>query len=106
MLSILKMNIIINKIIIFFRRQLRIEYPNKVFLPCMAHQMNLVVGDIFKESLQYKQASKNAIRIVSYFHSSPYFTGLLRNEQNSCYSQTIALITPGETRWNSFYFCF
>jgi len=72
----------------------------------MAHQMNLVVGDIFKESLQYKQVSKNAIRIVSYFHSSPYFTGLLRNEQNSCYGQTIALITPGETRWNSYYFCF
>ena len=64
----------------FFRRQLRIEYPNKVFLPCMAHQMNLVVGDIFKESLQYKQASKDAIRIVSYFHSFTYFTGLLRNE--------------------------
>ena len=91
---------------LYFRRQLRREYPNKVFLPCMAHQMNLVVGDIFKESLHYKQTSKDAVRIVSYFHSSTYFTGLLRNEQQSCYGQTIALITPGETRWNSFYFCF
>jgi len=72
----------------------------------MAHQMNLVVGDIFKESLQYRKASKDAVRIVSYFHSSSYFTGLLRNEQISCYGQTIALITPGETRWNSYYFCF
>jgi len=72
----------------------------------MAHQMNLVVGDIFKESLQYRQVSKNAVRIVSYFHSSSYFMGLLRNEQNSCYGQTIALITPGETRWNNFYYCF
>ena len=72
----------------------------------MAHQMNLVVGDIFKESLQYRQVSKNAVRIVSYFHSSSYFMGLLRNEQNSCYGQTIALITPGETHWNSFYYCF
>ncbi|GES95927.1 ribonuclease H-like domain-containing protein [Rhizophagus clarus] len=88
------------------RRQLRIEYPNKIFLPCMAHQMNLVVGDIFKESLQYWKASKDAVRLVSYFHSSTYFTGLLRNEQMSCYGQTIALITPGETRWNSYYFCF
>ncbi|CAB4429287.1 unnamed protein product [Rhizophagus irregularis] len=86
--------------------QLRVEYPSKVFLPCMAYQMNLVVRDIFKESLQYKQISKNAVRIVSYFHSFPYFTGLLRNEQTSCYGQTIALITPGETRWNSYYFCF
>ncbi|CAB4395944.1 unnamed protein product [Rhizophagus irregularis] len=88
------------------RRQLRVEYPSKVFIPCMAHQMNLVVGDIFKESESYKVVSKNAVRIVSYFHSSPYFTGLLRNEQKSIYNQTISLITPGETRWNSFYFCF
>jgi hypothetical protein len=72
----------------------------------MAHQMNLVVGDIFKESPQYAKVSKNAVRIVSYFHSSAYFTGLLRNEQKSCYGQTIAFITPGETRWNSYYFCF
>ena len=81
-----------------YRRELRIEYSNKVFLPCMAHQINLVVGNIFKESLQYKQISKDAIRIVSYFHSSSYFARLLRNEQMSCYSQTIALITSGEIR--------
>ena len=72
----------------------------------MAHQMNLVVGDIFKESSQYKQTSKDAVRIVSYFHSSTYFTGLLKNEQKSCYGQTITLIISGETRWNSYYFCF
>jgi hypothetical protein len=72
----------------------------------MAHQMNLIVGDIFKESETYRITSKNAVRVVSYFHSSPYFTGVLRKEQRSCYNQTISLITPGETHWNSFYFCF
>jgi len=72
----------------------------------MAHQINLVVGEIFKESDAYKKTTKNAIRIVSFFHSSTYFTGLLRNEQMSCYKQTISLVTPAETRWNSFYFCF
>ncbi len=72
----------------------------------MAHQINLIVGDIFKESESYKVASKNAIRIVSYFHYSPYFTDLLRNEQRSYYNQTISLAISGETRWNSFYFCF
>src|SRR3954466_8571825 len=64
----------------------------------MAHQMNLVVSDIFKESPQYKQISKNAICIISYFHSSTYFTRLLKNEQMSYYGQIIALITSGETR--------
>jgi hypothetical protein len=72
----------------------------------MAHQINLVVKDIFKESTQYKHTSKDAVRVVSYFHSSTYFTGLLRNEQMSCYNQTIALIIPSDTHWNSYYFCF
>jgi len=85
---------------------MRVEYPNKFFLPCMAHQMNLVVGDIFKESNTYRQISTKAIRIVSYFHSSAYFTGQLRNEQKILYKKTIALTSSGETRWNSFYFCF
>ena len=89
-----------------YRRQLRVEYPNKVFIPCMAHQINLIVEDIFKESESYKITSKNAVRIVSYFHSSSYFMGLLRNEQKLYYNQTISLATLNETYWNSFYFCF
>ncbi len=68
--------------------------------------MNLVMVDIFKESVIYQQTSTRAVKIVSYFHSSTYFTGLLRNEQESLYGKTIALATPGETRWNSYYFCF
>ncbi len=76
---------------------MRVEYPNKIFIPCMVHQMNLIVRDIFKEFEFYKTTSKNAIRIVSYFHSSSYFTGLLRKEQKSCYNQTISLLIPGET---------
>ena len=63
---------------------MRVEYPNKVFLPCMAHQINLIVGEIFKESDIYQQTSIRAVKIVSYFHSSAYFTGLLRNEQSHC----------------------
>lgn len=85
---------------------MRIKYPNKVFLPCMAHQMNLVMGEIFKESDVYRQTSTKAVKIVSYFHSSTHFTGLLRNEQKAIYNKTVALATPGETRWNSYYFCF
>ena len=62
----------------------------------MAHQMNLVVGEIFKESDIYQQTSTKAIKLVSYFHSSTYFTGLLRNEQKAIYNKTVALATPGE----------
>ncbi|GBB94004.1 hypothetical protein RclHR1_22700003 [Rhizophagus clarus] len=84
----------------------QIEYPNKVFLPCMAHQMNLIVGEIFKALDIYQQTSTKAVKIVSYFHSSAYFMGLLRNEQKSLYGKTTALATPGETQWCNYYFCF
>src|SRR5688572_29414597 len=72
----------------------------------MAHQMNLVFGDIFKKSAQYKRTSIEAVRIVSYFHKSPYFTGNLRDEQTRIYNKTVSLLSPGDTRWNSYYFCF
>ena len=72
----------------------------------MAHQINLVFGDIFKENVHYKRISTEAIRIVSYFHKSSYFTGNLRNEQIRIYNKTISLILPEDTRWNSYYFCF
>ena len=85
---------------------MRVEYKDKIFLPCMAHQINLVVGDIFKESDKYKNASAKAIKIVSFFNMAPYFAGHLRDEQMAIYQRIIALTRPGDTRWNSYYFCF
>ncbi|CAG8801313.1 10611_t:CDS:2, partial [Cetraspora pellucida] len=43
--------------------QLRVEYPNKVFMPYMAHQMNLVFSDIFKVSDIFNASSKKTICI-------------------------------------------
>ncbi len=76
---------------------MQVKYPNKVFLPCMAYQINLVVGEIFKESDIYQQILTKAIKIVSYFYSLTYFTRLLRNEQKVIYNKTITLATPDET---------
>lgn len=47
----------------------------------MAHQMNLIFGEIFKESELHQRISKEVIRIVSFFHNSTFFTGNLRDEQ-------------------------
>ncbi|CAG8749303.1 21043_t:CDS:2, partial [Racocetra persica] len=68
--------------------------------------MNLVVGDVFKENLNYKIVCTKAIRIVSYFYGSSYFTENLKNEQIRIYNKIIALTIPGYTCWNSYYFCF
>ena len=77
---------------------MRIKYKDKVFLPCMAHQMNLVFGDIFKESKKYKEISSKAIRIVSFFHMAPYFAGNLRDEQMLIYDKTVMLTRSEDTR--------
>jgi hypothetical protein len=85
---------------------MHVEYKDKIFLPCMAHQMNLVFGNIFKESKKYKDVFTKAIRIVSFFNMSSFFADNLRDEQMVIYKKPVALTRPGDTRWNSFYFCF
>jgi hypothetical protein len=85
---------------------MRVEYKDKIFLPCMAHQMNLVFSDIFKESNKYRDTSTKAIRVISFFNMSTFFAGNLRDEQMAIYQKIITLTRPGDTRWNSYYFCF
>ena len=77
-----------------------------LFLPCFAHQVNLVVGEIFKESSDYREVSTKAIELVSFFNTSSYFLRKLREEQKSIYDKVIALQHPCVTRWNSHYICF
>ncbi|GES84755.1 ribonuclease H-like domain-containing protein [Rhizophagus clarus] len=90
------------------RRRLRLEYAKIVFLPCFAHQCQLAIGDIFKESPILKTASSKAIKIASYFKNAnnSYFIGKLRDIQNELYDKYYSIVIPGETRWNSHYFCF
>ncbi|GET65274.1 ribonuclease H-like domain-containing protein [Rhizophagus irregularis DAOM 181602=DAOM 197198] len=90
------------------RQQLRLKYPQYVFLPCFAHQCNLAVGEIFKESSILKNASTNAVKLVNYFNhpNNVYFIGKLRNIQRELYSKYYAIIRPGDTRWNSYYECY
>jgi hypothetical protein len=85
---------------------MRRQYTSKIFLPCMAHQMNLIFGEIFKEQALYQKISKEAIRLVNYFNKSVYFTGNLRDEQIRLYKKHVCLASPGDTRWNSYYFRF
>ncbi|GES91525.1 ribonuclease H-like domain-containing protein [Rhizophagus clarus] len=89
-------------------RRLRLEYAEIVFLPCFAHQCQLAIGDIFKESPILKTASSKAIKIASYFKNAnnSYFIGKLRDIQNELYDKYYSIVIPGETRWNSHYFCF
>jgi hypothetical protein len=77
-------------------------------LPCFAHQCQLAIGDIFKESPTLKTASSKAITVAAYFKNAnnSYFIGKLQDIQNELYNKYYSIVIPGETRWNSHYFCF
>jgi hypothetical protein len=79
-----------------------------MFIPCFAHQCQLAIGDIFKESATLKLASSKAITVAAYFKNAnnSYFIGKLRDIQKELYNKCYSIIIPGETRWNSHYFCF
>jgi len=66
------------------------------------------VGEIFKESTNYREASKKAVTISNYFTSKnhTYFIGKLREIQKSMYNKYQNLVVPGFTQWNSYYYCF
>jgi hypothetical protein len=74
-------------------------------LPCFAHQINLCVGEIFKESTEFNVSIKNATRVATYFKNgrNKFFIGCLRDIQCEIYNKCISVVVPGETRWNSLH---
>ncbi|CAG8837098.1 9821_t:CDS:2, partial [Gigaspora margarita] len=88
------------------RRKLRMSYKSVVFLPCFAHQLNLCIGEIFKESTQFKTTIDRAIKLTNYFRNAnhQFFIGQLRDIQYNTYKKIYSITAPGETRWNSFFY--
>ncbi|PKY32840.1 hypothetical protein RhiirB3_493158 [Rhizophagus irregularis] len=88
------------------RRRMRILKRSIIFLPCFAHQINLCVGKIFKESTEFKTTIDRAIRLATYFKNSnhKFFIAHLKEQQYETYKKYIAIAVPGETRWNSVYY--
>ena len=85
---------------------MRISNRSIIFLPCFAHQINLCVGEIFKESTEFKITIDRAIKLATYFKNSnhKYFIiACLWDQQYETYKKYIAISVPGETRWNSLY---
>ncbi|RHZ87211.1 hypothetical protein Glove_39g7 [Diversispora epigaea] len=88
------------------RCRLRIIKRAIVFFPCFAHQVNLCIGEIFKESIEFKEMIDKAIRLASFFRNSnnKYFISKLKDQQYEEYNKYFAIVAPGETQWNSYYY--
>ncbi len=64
--------------------------------------------EIFKKSSTYAGTAKQATYIAKYFQSqnNAYFIGKLHDIPMVTYNKLYALIDPGDTRWNSYFYCF
>jgi len=81
------------------------KYPKIIFLGCLAHNLNLLVGDIIK--LDWVQnILLNAILIVKFFKRHTIPAAILKKYQEINYgSKFKSLKLPVETRWGSSVKC-
>ncbi|KAF0385584.1 zinc finger bed domain-containing protein 1-like [Gigaspora margarita] len=81
------------------------KYPSIIFLGCLAHNLNLLVGDIIK--LEWAQnILLNAIMIVKYFKNHTIPAAILKRYQEDKYGSNYkTLKLPVETRWGSSASC-
>ncbi|RHZ76235.1 hypothetical protein Glove_199g18 [Diversispora epigaea] len=84
------------------------KYPEIIFLPCIANQCQLAIGNLFKTSSILRTASSKVIMISAFFKNAndSYFIGKLRDIQKEFYHKYYSIMVPAETCWNSYYFCF
>ena len=85
-------------------RILEIKYPEIIFLGCIAHSLNLLIGDIMKIPWA-DDIIKNGKKIVRYFKSHQVPAAILKRHQLSNYNKQISLKLPVKTRWGSSAIC-
>ena len=84
---------------IFNRRHLRIVEKSIVFLPCYAYQINLCIGEIFKELTNFKKTIDQAVYFAIYFRNSihKFFIAKLKDKQYAEYKKYFVISMPRET---------
>ncbi|KIM50360.1 hypothetical protein SCLCIDRAFT_34376 [Scleroderma citrinum Foug A] len=81
------------------RKDLVKQMPWIISLNCSAHQVNLVVCDLFKLKSAYLKTVDKATEVIKWFNHHSCALGLLRKEQLGTYQKILALIQPVITHW-------
>lgn len=84
------------------KRKLASLFPNLLFLPCHAHQLNLFAGNILTHRTT-KSIVGNAIDLINYFHSHPKQKALLQDIIQKSTGTQLEFVQYGNTRWYSHY---
>ncbi|KAF5368688.1 hypothetical protein D9615_010307 [Tricholomella constricta] len=85
------------------RRLLKARMPWIITLDCWCHQINLVVGDIFKVKGVFVKCIEGATEVVKWFNNHSRALGMLKEVQRQKLLKVLALILPVLTRWTSHY---
>ncbi|EUC60305.1 hAT family dimerization protein [Rhizoctonia solani AG-3 Rhs1AP] len=85
------------------RMLLHSEFPWLINPVCYAHQINLILGDLFKAKMDFISAVAMSQEVIKWFNNHSRALEMLHNEQLHSLRKTLALITPVLTRWTSIY---
>ncbi|CAG8515122.1 3158_t:CDS:2 [Scutellospora calospora] len=83
------------------RRRLRLIHRDIVFLPCYAHQLNLCIGEVFKESTDLKTTMDQALQILAINYQLPYAQSRRRTSENLIIHRKIFEIIDSDSFWSN-----
>lgn len=84
------------------KRKLQGEFPELLFLPCHAHQLNLFAGNILTHDAT-KATICSAIDLINFFHTHPKQKARLQNIMQKRIGKQLEFVQYGNTRWYSHY---
>ncbi|KII90039.1 hypothetical protein PLICRDRAFT_76459, partial [Plicaturopsis crispa FD-325 SS-3] len=87
------------------RRLLVRKYPFLVVVDCWCHQVDLVVGDIFKAKGIFIEVVNEVLEVVKWFNNHSRALGFLKEVTFQKLKCMLCLILPVLTRWTSHYLC-
>ena len=84
------------------RNQMKIKHPRLIFLPCIAHQVNLVLKGILNQVPDFRELLKETTNLIATFNRLAQLLAALQEKRRALSKRPLALITPVDTRWYSF----
>jgi hypothetical protein len=75
-------------------------FPNAIFIPCEAHRLNLLVGDIVALP-EFAEVYKLATALVNYLRNAPKLYALLGEYQVKILGELKLLVVSVLTRWGT-----
>lgn len=80
---------------------MKLAYPSIIFNPCWAHQINLVVGDLFKSSPVMRKVDAQMRAIANWFNTHSRPNAMMGTYQER--PKPLTLIRAVQTRWTSHF---